>query len=69
MRWPAAAVVRKQPDGYIFTPTAAALLGFLVTMVIDRPVSEVLRLRGFVVGFALRIARFSSMFVALEAGG
>jgi len=53
----------------LFAPTAAVLLGFLVTLVIDRPVSEVLQLRGFVVGFALRIAQFISLFAALAAGG
>ena len=44
-------------------PTAAALLGLLLTLVVDRPLSEVLQLRGFVVGFVLRLA----MFVALYA--
>lgn len=49
----------------LFAPTTAALIGFLVTLVIDRPVSEVLQLRGFVVGFALRIAQFSSLYTVL----
>ncbi len=49
----------------LVVPTAAALLAFLVTLVIDRPVSEVLQLRGFVVAFALRIAQFFSLYVAL----
>jgi hypothetical protein len=46
-------------------PTAAALAGFLVTLLIDRPVSEVLQLRGFVVGFSLRIAQFFSLYAIL----
>jgi hypothetical protein len=49
----------------LIVPTAAALLAFLVTLVIDRPVSEMLQLRGFVVAFALRIAQFFSLYVAL----
>lgn len=47
----------------LFAPAAAALAGFLVTLLVDRPVTEVLQLRGFVVGFALRFAQF----VVLEA--
>jgi hypothetical protein len=50
-------------------PTAAALLALLVTLVIDRPVSEVLQLRGFVVGFALRLAQFISLYAALASPG
>jgi hypothetical protein len=50
----------------LFLPTAAALVAFLVTLVIGRPVAEVLQLRGFVVGFALRLAQFLALFAALE---
>jgi hypothetical protein len=49
----------------LLVPTAAALAGFLVILVIDRPVSEVLQLRGFVVGFSLRIAQFFSLYAVL----
>lgn len=59
---------RPRPGRLVVTlllPTAAALLGFLVTLVVDRPVSEVLQLRGFVVGFALRVAQFFALYVAL----
>jgi hypothetical protein len=52
----------------LLAPTAAALLGFLVTLVIDRPVSEVLQLRGFVVGFSLRIAQYLSLYAILAPG-
>jgi hypothetical protein len=49
----------------LLAPTAAALAGFLVTLLIDRPVSEVLQLRGFVVGFALRFGQFLSLSAVL----
>lgn len=48
----------------VFAPTAAALLGFFVTLLIDRPISEILQLRGFVVGFTLRLAMFLSLYRA-----
>lgn len=48
----------------VFSPTVAALLAFFVTLLIDRPVSEILQLRGFVVGFTLRLAVFLSLFRA-----
>lgn len=53
-------------------PTTAAVIGFLMTLVIRRPVSEVLQLRGLVVAFALRLALFISLFAAtrtLRANG
>jgi hypothetical protein len=53
----------------LHAPTTAAFLGFLVTLVIDRPVSEVLQLCGFVVGFALPIAQFCSLYTALVSEG
>jgi hypothetical protein len=49
----------------LLAPTAAALAGFLVTLVVDRPVSEVLQLRGFVVAFALRLAQFLSLYAVV----
>ena len=49
-------------------PTAAAVLGFLLTLVVDRPVSEVLQLRGFVVGLVLRFAMFSCLYAAFNGG-
>lgn len=52
----------------LFAPIAAALLGFLVTLLVDRPVAEILQLRGFVVGFALRLAQFFSLYVVLVSG-
>jgi hypothetical protein len=53
----------------LLVPTAAALLGFLVTLVIDRPVFEVVQLRGFVVGFSLRIAQFFSLYAVMVPWG
>jgi len=53
----------------ILLAPAAALVAVLVTLVVDRPVAEVLQLRGFVVGFALRTAQFVSLFAALVPGG
>ncbi|MBN1837585.1 MAG: hypothetical protein JW820_17140 [Spirochaetales bacterium] len=47
-------------------PAAAALLGLLLTLVVDRPVSEVLQLRGFVVGFVLRLAMFFALYAAFD---
>ena len=49
----------------LLAPAAAALLGFLVTLLVDRPVSEVLQLRGLAVGFALRFAQFISLSLVL----
>ena len=48
----------------VLSPTLAVLLGFFVTLMIDRPVSEILQLRGFVVGFTLRLMVFLSLFLA-----
>lgn len=53
----------------LIAPTAAALAGFLVTLLIDRPVSEVVQLRGFVVAFMLRLAQFFSLYAVLAPGG
>jgi hypothetical protein len=47
-------------------PAAAALTGLLVTLVIDRPVPEVLQLRGFVVGFTLRLALFFALYAGMQ---
>jgi hypothetical protein len=53
----------------LLAPTAAALLGFLVTLLVDRPVSEVLQLRGLVVAFALRLAQVVTLYVTLRPSG
>lgn len=47
-------------------PTVAAVVSFLVTLIIERPVGELLQLRGFVVGFALRLAMFISLFLSTQ---
>lgn len=51
----------------LLSPTFAALLALLVTLIIDRPPSEILQLRGFVVGFALRLSLFFSLFLATRS--
>lgn len=51
----------------LLLPMAAALCAFLVTLVIERPVAEVLQLRGFAVGFGLRFAQFLALYAALES--
>jgi hypothetical protein len=50
----------------LLLPAAATLIAFLLTLTIDRPVSEVVQLRGFVVGFALRLTLFFSLFVVVK---
>lgn len=57
------------PAIVLAVPTAAALLGFLLTLLIDRPVSEVIQLRGFAVAFALRLALFSSLYLVSGTPG
>jgi len=49
-----------------FLPTGAALLAFLATLIINRPLSEVLQLRGFAVGFSLRLALFICLVATVE---
>jgi hypothetical protein len=64
-------VARPRPRTWVLAllaPTAAALAGFLVTLLVDRPVPEVLQLRGFVVGLALRFAQFLSLSALLLPG-
>jgi hypothetical protein len=47
----------------LLLPTAAAVVALLVTLMIERPVVEILQLRGLVVGFAFRLALFFSLFL------
>jgi hypothetical protein len=49
----------------LLAPTGAALAAFGVTLLVDRPVAEVLQLRGFVVAFALRLALFGALYAAV----
>jgi hypothetical protein len=45
-------------------PVAGSLLGLLFTFLINRPVSEILQLRGFIVGFVMKLLMFTSLIWA-----
>ena len=48
----------------LFLPTVTALLSLCITLLIDRPVSEITQLRGFAVAFVLRLTVFFSLLWA-----
>jgi hypothetical protein len=54
---------------FMFLPAGITLIAFLLTLIIKRPYLEVLQLRGFVVGFTLRITLFFLFFFSLESSG
>ncbi len=47
-------------------PIIGALIAFFLTLLIARPQPEVLQLRGFVVGFILRLAMFYTLWTSLN---
>jgi len=48
----------------LFLPSVIALFSLLITFLIDRPVVEIVQLRGFLVGFMLRLTVFFSLLWA-----
>ena len=55
------------PHGLILLlPSLTALASLSVTFLIDRPVSEIVQLRGFLVGFVLRLSVFFSLLWAFR---
>lgn len=50
---------------FLFIPSAAAILAIAVTLVVRLPVQEIIQLRGFAVGLAIRVSSFCILFLSL----
>ena len=50
----------------LFIPAAATLPAFLLVHIVNRPQAEMLQLRGFIVGFVLRITLFFVLYCSIE---